>query len=187
MAREFSRHGSCYVLAAAIALALAGRSRKGRPTANDGAVLAVVVALQPFVEWVLHRGVLHQPGRRIAGINIDPGAMHRGHHRIPDDVSGALLGTGFAVADAIGVAAVAGVVGRVAGGPIGAFTGVAAGEAGLLAYEWTHLLTHSGYKPKTRWLKSLRANHMRHHFRDDTTNFGITSRVGDRVFRTKVA
>lgn len=187
VAQEFSRHGSGYVLVGAIALGVLGRSRKGRPTRHDAAVLAATIALQPFVEWVLHRWVLHQPARRVAGRNVDPGAMHRGHHAIPDDVAGALLGTGFAVADAAGVAAVGAAVGRAVGGRFGTFTGVAAGEAGLLAYEWTHLLTHSGYRPKTRWFKALRANHMRHHFRDEKTNYGITSRLGDRVFRTKVA
>jgi hypothetical protein len=188
VALEFARHGSGYVLVGAVVGAVLLRKRRGpRAGAGDLAAMAAVAGLQPLVEWALHRFVLHQPGRTVAGVRIDPGAMHRGHHRVPDDVAGALLGPGFAVADTAGVAAVAAIVGRAVGGPAATFTGVAAGEAGLLAYEWTHLLCHSGYKPRTVWFRALRASHLRHHFRDETTNYGITSRLGDRVFGTLAA
>lgn len=181
---EFARHGSGYVLAAALGSALFARVRRGRPGPGDLLATITVVALQPFVEWSLHRYVLHGPARTVRGRILDPGEPHRGHHRVPDDVSGALLGGGFAVADAAVVAGVAATVSRVVGGPAAALTGIAAGEAGLAAYEWAHLLSHSGYRPRTAWFRRVRRHHLRHHFRDEQRDFGVTSALADRLFHT---
>ncbi len=184
VAAEFARHGSGYVLTAAIASSAILRARRGRPGIGDLTAVATVVALQPFVEWGLHRFVLHGEGVTVAGRRIDPGAPHRGHHRVPDDVAGALLGGGFAVADGAAVGAIGAAVGRVVGGPVAAFTGAAAAQFGLLAYEWVHLLTHTGYRPVTAPMRALRRHHLRHHFRDERTNYGVTSTLGDRLLGT---
>lgn len=186
VARQLVGHGSGPVLAGAVAAGLALRGRGPRLGRSDLLAAAVVAGLQPLVEWGLHRFVLHGPAFRLGGRTIDTGYAHRGHHQVPDDVAGALLGTSFAFSNATVVAAIAGAIGAATGGWHAVGTAVATGEAGLLAYEWTHLLEHSGYHPRTAWFRRLRASHLRHHFRDDTTNFGITSRLGDRVFRTAV-
>lgn len=184
VAGELAHHESGYVLGAyLVGLALLRRGR-GRVGAGDLRALATVVALQPFVEWGLHRFVLHLRPRTLGGAPFDPGAAHRGHHRVPDDVAGALLGLQFAVSNGVAVAGLGAGIGRLAGGRAAVWTGAAAAEAGLLAYEWTHLLSHSAYTPRTRWYRRLRASHLRHHFRDDTSNFGITSGLGDRTFGT---
>lgn len=184
VAAELARHGSGYVLVAAIAGGLALRRRGPRPGRGDAAAVLTVVALQPLIEWGLHRYLLHLPARTVAGRRFDPGSAHRGHHRVPDDVGGALLGTSFAVSNGAVAAAAAAGIGAAVGGPVAVGSAVAAGEAGLLAYEWVHLLSHSGYRGRTRWFRQLRASHLRHHYRDDGTNFGITSRVIDRLLHT---
>jgi sterol desaturase/sphingolipid hydroxylase (fatty acid hydroxylase superfamily) len=143
-----------------------------------------VVALQPFFEWALHRYVLHAPPIPLGAGAVDPGAAHRGHHLAPDDVAGALLGVRYALWDGAGVGVLAAAVGTAAVGPAGALPAAATGEAGLLAYEWLHLLSHSGYRPRTRWFRRLRAAHLRHHFRDDRANYGVTSRLADRMLGT---
>jgi hypothetical protein len=186
VAAELARHGSGYVLAGAMGSAVALRGRGPRLGSADVVAIGLVAGFQPVIEWSLHRLVLHASPAVVAGRALDPGAAHRGHHQVPDDVGGALLGTRFAACDAIGVAALAGAIGRVAAGPAAVGTAIAVGEAGLLAYEWTHLLAHSGYRPHTTWFRQLRASHLRHHFRDDTANFGVTSRLGDRLFGTAV-
>ncbi|MCC6438447.1 MAG: sterol desaturase family protein [Acidimicrobiales bacterium] len=183
-AREFARHGSGYILVAYLAAALVLRRRRGRPARADATVVAAVAAIQPFFEWTLHRYVLHAPPTSIAGRPFDPGAAHRGHHRAPDDVAGALLGARYAAADGLVVAGLAAALGRLVAGPAGTITGAAAGQGALLAYEWTHLLAHTGYRPRTRWFRRLRAAHLRHHFRDERANFGVTSRLGDRILGT---
>ncbi|MEZ5260861.1 MAG: sterol desaturase family protein [Acidimicrobiales bacterium] len=183
-AAELAHHGSGYILTGYLLAAVLLRRRRGPLRRADAVSVATVVAIQPFFEWALHRFVLHAPPRDLAGQRVDPGAAHRGHHRVPDDVAGALLGGRYAAADGLIVAGLAAAVGRGVAGPAGTITAAAAGQGSLLAYEWTHLLAHTGYKPRTRWFRRLRAAHLRHHFRDERTNYGVTSRLGDRILGT---
>ena len=55
--------------------------------------------------------------------------------------------------------------------------------AGYLAYDMTHYALHH-HKPKTRVGKRLRELHMRHHFQDHTTGFGISAPYWDKAFGT---
>jgi dihydroceramide fatty acyl 2-hydroxylase len=55
--------------------------------------------------------------------------------------------------------------------------------AGYLIYDMTHYHLHH-HKPTTRIGKRLRELHMRHHFQDDTTGFGISAPYWDTAFRT---
>jgi dihydroceramide fatty acyl 2-hydroxylase len=55
--------------------------------------------------------------------------------------------------------------------------------AGYLLYDMTHYYLHH-HKPRTRAGRWLRELHMRHHFQDDTTGFGISAPYWDRVFGT---
>jgi dihydroceramide fatty acyl 2-hydroxylase len=55
--------------------------------------------------------------------------------------------------------------------------------AGYLIYDMTHYHLHH-HKPKTWVGRRLRELHMRHHFQDDTTGFGISAPYWDRFFGT---
>jgi dihydroceramide fatty acyl 2-hydroxylase len=55
--------------------------------------------------------------------------------------------------------------------------------AGYLIYDMTHYFLHH-HKPKSRPGKRLRELHMRHHFQDHTTGFGISAPYWDKFFRT---
>jgi dihydroceramide fatty acyl 2-hydroxylase len=55
--------------------------------------------------------------------------------------------------------------------------------AGYLIYDMTHYYLHH-HKPRTRFGRWLRELHMRHHFQDDTTGFGISAPYWDRAFGT---
>jgi sterol desaturase/sphingolipid hydroxylase (fatty acid hydroxylase superfamily) len=55
--------------------------------------------------------------------------------------------------------------------------------AGYLIYDMTHYHLHH-HKPKTRMGRRLRELHMRHHFQDDTTGFGISAPYWDTAFGT---
>jgi sterol desaturase/sphingolipid hydroxylase (fatty acid hydroxylase superfamily) len=55
--------------------------------------------------------------------------------------------------------------------------------AGYLIYDMTHYFLHH-HKAKTRAGKWLRELHMRHHFQDDTTGFGISAPYWDKAFGT---
>ncbi|MGD9704468.1 MAG: sterol desaturase family protein [Acidimicrobiia bacterium] len=194
VARELLHHGSPYVLVSAIAACVAlRRSIGGTAGLQDIGALAAVVVAQPFIEWGLHRFVLHRPAWTIAGTMIDPGASHRGHHRVPDDVAGALLGTPYAIGDSFAIIVAICAVGLgfaplIGGYPVGGVTSAAAaGCAGLLWYEWAHLLFHTGYRPRSAWFRRLRTNHRRHHHRDERRWLGITSTIADRIVGTHEA
>jgi sterol desaturase/sphingolipid hydroxylase (fatty acid hydroxylase superfamily) len=55
--------------------------------------------------------------------------------------------------------------------------------AGYLAYDMTHYHVHH-HTPRTRLGKRMRELHMRHHFQDDTTGFGVSAPFWDYVFGT---
>jgi hypothetical protein len=193
VAGELAHHGSGYVLVGTIVGVLAARRRMGRVRVQDAVAVAVVVAAQPFVEWTLHRFVLHGRARTIGRRVVDMGAPHRGHHETPDDVAGALLGAGYAATDAAGVAALVTGVGMLTGPVVGRVpwrgivTAIAVGVGGLARYEWFHLLFHSGYRPRSARRRRLRAHHLAHHHRDDRAWFGVTSDLADRLLGTAPA
>ena len=54
---------------------------------------------------------------------------------------------------------------------------------GYLFYDSLHYYVHH-HRPKSRWGKRLRELHMRHHFQDDTTGFGVSAPWWDHVFGT---
>jgi sterol desaturase/sphingolipid hydroxylase (fatty acid hydroxylase superfamily) len=55
--------------------------------------------------------------------------------------------------------------------------------AGYLAYDMLHYHVHH-HRPRTALGRLLRELHMRHHFQDDETGFGISAPYWDRVFGT---
>lgn len=182
--------GSPKVLGAAMLAAAAARSRVGRLGKADVASVATVVALRPFVEWGLHRYVLHGKVLHISNRSFDVAAGHRAHHRAPDDVEQVLLGTRYAAADGGVLVLVVSSAGAAIAGALGAdrrqvaVTSAGAAVGALMAYEWVHLLVHTGYRPHTRWLRHLKSHHRLHHFRDETMWLGVTSTLADKVFHT---
>ncbi len=194
-AAVFARHGSPRVLAVGFGAAAAlrvGAAVTGRAPATgwDLAAVALVALLVPFVEWFVHRVVLHLRPRRVGRLLIDPGVGHREHHANPLSVNWVLLrapdaGLFLVINGAVAAAVVGGPLwlsGRPVLGP--ALTGVVAAAAALAHYEWSHFLFHTAYRPRSRRYRRLKANHRRHHWRDDRAWLGITSNLGDRVLGT---
>src|SRR3954465_8839036 len=54
---------------------------------------------------------------------------------------------------------------------------------GYLAYDMLHYHTHH-HVPRTRLGRRMRELHMRHHFQDDHTGFGVSAPYWDHVFGT---
>jgi sterol desaturase/sphingolipid hydroxylase (fatty acid hydroxylase superfamily) len=55
--------------------------------------------------------------------------------------------------------------------------------AGYLFYDMLHYHVHH-HRPKTRLGRMLRELHMRHHFQDHETGYGVSAPFWDHVFRT---
>lgn len=139
---------------------------------------ASVIVAYPFVEYGLHRFVLHN---RLLYKHKATAALwkriHFDHHQDPhrlDVLFGSLANTLPLLA------ALAGLL----GGSIGGWPGFAAGLATactlMCGYEFCHCVQHLGVTPKSRWLADIKRWHLAHHFHNEQGNFGITSGFIDR-------
>ncbi len=182
------------ILVAGIVVALLARAIVGGPpTWRDPAAVVAMLAIFPFGEWAIHVYLLHLPPVRWRGRRVElvTAASHREHHERPHHLGLILLGPAEAVA--LLVLAVPTVVGAGAGvlalvgvplraGP--ALTAVLVGCLLILAYEWTHLLIHTAYRPRTRVYAAVHRGHRLHHFKNERYWHGVTSTVADHVLRT---
>jgi sterol desaturase/sphingolipid hydroxylase (fatty acid hydroxylase superfamily) len=131
-----------------------------------------------LTEYWLHRLVFHfEPdhpiGRRMHFI------IHGVHHDHPNDPLRLVMPPGASIPlAAIFLALFYVVLGADAWLPFGAGF-----LLGYLVYDMTHFHVHH-HKPKTAFGKKLREAHMRHHFQDHDTAYGVSSPLWDHVFRT---
>jgi sterol desaturase/sphingolipid hydroxylase (fatty acid hydroxylase superfamily) len=190
--REFLRQPSPPYLLTAVAVAVALRIAQGGWSWRDAVMAVGLVAVTPFVEWLIHVYLLHSPPIKIGGRRVEmlTAREHRAHHEAPGVLSGVLLPV-YGVL--IFLAMIAGVIWLLSfaiepllGGPRLAYatTGVLVSYAILAAYEWTHFLIHAPYKPRGRYFRAIWRNHRLHHFKNERYWFGVTSTIGDRVIGT---
>jgi len=163
-------------LPAILLLLVAGAARVGVAGAVGLAAAGYVV--WTLTEYWLHRIVFHfeparGPGARLHWI------IHGVHHDHPNDPLRLVMPPSVSVPVALtfyGVFAL--VVGASAAPALaGGFLG------GYLAYDMTHFHLHH-HRPRTRLARWLRELHMRHHFQDDTTGYGVSAPYWDHVFGT---
>lgn len=191
-ARVFARQPSPPYLLGAVLIAVALRIPLGAWSWRDLVIAAGLVVVTPFVEWLIHVYLLHSPPFTLFGrrVEIVSAREHRAHHEDPGVLSGVLLPVSAVIVFALMIAAVAYAtsfpIALVLGGDrlAGATTGLVAAYAILAAYEWTHFLIHTPYRPRRRYFKAIWRNHRLHHFKNERYWFGVTSTVGDRVIGT---
>jgi len=181
--RRLLRYPTPWIIVPWLVVSLAIRVVQGRWTWRDAAIPVVVVALQPFTEWVIHVTLLHFRPRRVLGRTLDLhlAKEHRKHHLDPKDVALTLIPVPELVALVVGVSVVAWFV---AIDHRDALTVMASVATMLAVYEWTHYLIHSGYRPASRHARSIFRSHRLHHFRNEHYWMGITSNAADRVLGT---
>ncbi|BBY83528.1 sterol desaturase family protein [Mycolicibacterium pulveris] len=182
--REFWTYPSPWMIGATLAAAVVARIAVGDWQPTDAVVPAAMVALFPFFEWLVHVFILHWRPKTLGPLTVDPllAREHRAHHRDPRAVAlifipwKALL---WVLPLAVAVALLA-------------FPRLGMGLTFLvsiatfgLAYEWTHYLIHTDYKPKTRVYRAIWRNHRQHHFKNEHYWFTVTSSgTADRVLGT---
>jgi fatty acid hydroxylase family protein len=182
--RGFAAHPSPWMIGATLLAALAGRIAVGDWQLTDALVPAVMLALFPFFEWLVHVVVLHWRPRRLGRVTVDSllARKHREHHVDPREAS--LVFIPWQALTWILVAA--GAVALLAFPRIGlglTFL-VCLGVLGLV-YEWCHHLIHTDYTPRTRFYRSIWRNHRQHHFKNEHYWFTVTtSGTADRVLGT---
>lgn len=183
-APEFGRHPTPWMLGATVAVAAGTRLLVGGWTWADAVVPVVMVAVFPFVEWVVHVCILHWRPRRIGALRIDSllARKHREHHVDPRDVDLIFIPWPALLRVLPVVVAVALLAFPRAGLGLTFLTFLAV--LGL-CYEWCHYLVHSDYKPKTAVYRAIWRNHRQHHFKNEHYWFTVTSAgTADRVLGT---
>ena len=163
-------------LPAIVALLVVGLGRAGT-------LSALVLAVAGYVFWTLteywmHRVVFHFEPEEGIGAKLH-WIIHGVHHDHPNDRMRLVMPPSVSVPLAALFLLLFWVV-------LGAVWAPAFGGgflAGYLIYDMTHYHMHH-HTPRTRAGRRLREAHMRHHFQDDTTGFGISAPWWDVVFRT---
>lgn len=143
-----------------------------------------MLALFPFVEWLIHVCVLHWRPRRVGPVTIDPllSRKHRAHHVDPRDVPLVFIPWQVHLWLIPTVAAVGLLAFPRVG--LGLTYLVVVGLLGL-GYEWTHYLIHSDYRPRSRLYRAVWRNHRLHHYKNEHYWFTVTSAgTADRVLGT---
>jgi sterol desaturase/sphingolipid hydroxylase (fatty acid hydroxylase superfamily) len=184
-AREFVRHLTPWLLAAAVLGTWAWRLTLGAWNLADLAVVAGYLALFPFIEWVLHTSLLHWRPRRLGPVTLDPlvARKHREHHADPDDLELVFI----PVSALLTGAAVIGVVAWLLPAPLGATFAAVAVSLGLV-YEWVHYLVHTDYRPRSAPYRAVWRHHRLHHYKNERYWFTVTTtNTADRLLGTQPA
>jgi hypothetical protein len=191
--KEFMHHFSGWAVATAIVVVAVVRISVGQWSWADLLGPFILIAAQPFVEWFIHKYLLHLKPFTIGGRTFDlyTAKAHRRHHKDPAILERTLLHPGEVLGSMFLIAITA--------APL--FGGLAAwisGEAfwplyltallfsyiGLYRYEWSHFLIHTPYIPKTRFFRSIWRSHRLHHFKHEDYWMGVSSNLSDRVLGT---
>lgn len=191
--RRFASRPSPRWIAGGIVVSLLARLLAGDLGWPDAAVALGLVAAHPFAEWAIHVYLLHLEPFELRGRKIEliTAKEHRWHHRKPYDLYTVLLGpkeiVGLFVAVIPLVALMlCGAVAAAGGGwyPATILTAMVVGGVLVFAYEWTHFLIHTAYRPRTALYRAVWRTHRLHHFKNEHFWHGITSTIADRVLRT---
>lgn len=181
--RLFFSHASPRLLGGKALLFLLVRPLLGPFGWGDVFLIVGVGLYWPFQEWFLHTKVLHRKPTPLGPLELDTyfARRHREHHQRPWDIETSFLPLRVLVplipanialftlaTPTLGLAA----------------TGITAMTAASLLYEWTHFLTHTGYKPKSALYRKIRRNHRMHHFRNEQYWHGFTVPYVDELFGT---
>jgi hypothetical protein len=190
--RAFIHRPSPPLIGAGITAAIVLRVVLGHFDWRDAVVAAGVVALTPPVEWLIHVYLLHAKPIRLGPLRHDLLAAreHRAHHRAPAVLDGVLIPV-YAVW--VFLAMIAGTVALVSfpihwvlGGDQAAHaaTGLVMSYLILGAYEWSHFLIHTPYRPRSRYYRAIWRGHRLHHYKNEHYWFGVTSTVADHLLGT---
>ncbi|MET9025966.1 sterol desaturase family protein [Nocardia sp. NPDC004168] len=181
---EFLRHPSPWMIGTTLVGALIARVVVGDWQLTDLLVPAVMLAVFPVFEWIVHVTVLHWRPRRLGPIALDSelARKHREHHVDPRDIPLIFIPTKTLAVLVVVLIALAAF----------AFPGSGLGLTFLititllgLGYEWTHYLIHTDYKPKGSLYRAVWRNHRHHHYKNEHYWFTVTSSgTADRLFGT---
>jgi len=149
----------------------------------DLAVVPLILALQPFVEWLIHVYILHFKPRHLLGrvLDLQVAQFHRAHHRDPWHLADVFIPRRAGV---LGFMLFTALWFLVMPTTELATTAVLVSTLMAFVYEWIHYLTHTAYRPRTRMYRNLWRLHRLHHFKNEHYWQGVTNHFGDRLLGT---
>ena len=56
--------------------------------------------------------------------------------------------------------------------------------SGFLVYDLLHYYYHFGGEPPFDFLKRLKVNHLKHHYKDYSKGFGVSTTIWDTFFKS---
>ncbi len=160
-------------------------------TGAAGALTTVLAFAVGFVIWTLteywlHRTAFHWIPEASWGERFHF-LVHGVHHTWHKDPYRLVMPPAVSITLAVvfyGVFWVAAQLGALGGLSTGWHLGAYGGFVlGYCVYDCVHYMIHH-WKPRSRWMKQLRAHHMNHHFNHPETRFGVSNTVWDHVFGT---
>ncbi|WP_404366098.1 sterol desaturase family protein [Marinobacter sp.] len=159
------------------------RTALGAPHPGDLLAVMAGVIIWPFLEWGLHRYLLHIRPFRFLGVTVDPefSRSHRAHHAEPWRPELIVLPPYIHLT--LGPLLIAGAW-WLAPSPALALSALAGFGLAALNYEWTHFLVHTHIRPKNAYYRGLFRNHRLHHFRNEKYWYGFTVTSVDRLLGT---
>src|SRR5690606_33714014 len=170
--RYFVRRGRPRILIAASTIAVAARIALGGWSPWDLVPVALLVAVWPVQEWLIHVYILHFKPFTWRGRTIDFAVprKHRQHHRDPGnlDILFIPLHT-FAYT----IPFIALIWFALAPDPRLALTGMIVHFLFSLNYEWIHFLVHTRIVPKSNVYRRLWKSHRLHHFQNEHYWMGV--------------
>ncbi len=190
IARVFFSHASPRIITVATVVVLTIRLVLGSWGFGDLYVIAFTVAFTGVLEWMVHLFILHASPTSFVTRRLGGGVNHRKHHLDPPDMRWLLL-DGADAALFVGLLAVLTGLWSVpllalVGAPVlsGYLTALSATYIAFWNYEWTHLMVHTRYRPRSRFYARLARNHRLHHYRNERYWLGVTSNVGGPTLGT---
>ena len=181
--RAWSRHASPRLILLFVLAAGALRSSLGAWQWWDLGLIMAGAAVWPFLEWFLHKYVLHVRPRKLLGRTVDPefARRHRAHHREPWRPE--LIVLPPYVHLSFGPVLLAAAWWLVPNSAMALSALVGYGLAAL-NYEWTHFMVHTRIQPGNRYYQGLFRAHRMHHFRNENYWYGFTLTSVDRLLGT---
>lgn len=191
--RAFRAKPGPWVVALALAAAVAVRAALGAAGWRDAVAAALMLAVYPFGEWAIHAHLLHLAPLRVRGrvLELPTARAHRAHHEHPERLdlinlspleAAAVLGLAVPAAVGLGAAAALPLPGPLPVAPL--VTALATGYALVGAYEWMHFLIHTARRPRSPAFRAVWRTHRLHHYKSEHAWFGVTTTIGDRVMGT---
>jgi sterol desaturase/sphingolipid hydroxylase (fatty acid hydroxylase superfamily) len=145
--------------------------------------MAAMVVLYPIAEYLLHRFLLH--GNFLAKSPLTSPLwyrIHYRHHSKPSDQS-VILAAPYTI---VGAVIFFSLLLGLGFGSFTALTGaLAVGSLLIISYEYAHSVCHAAFPTENPYLKSIRMNHVLHHFHSESGNYGITNNLSDILFGTR--